>query len=204
MKTGAIILAAGASSRMGTSKQLLDVNGEALLTRTINSVINAGLADIVVVLGADEAAHRNILHQLKVHITVNELWEAGMGSSIKAGMHHLIAQVPDVQAVIIFVCDQPMLTADIISGIIARFREIKKQIVASGYSDAAGVPVLFARSYFATLMQLPDDQGAKKIILQNPDDVAIVPFAGGEIDLDTRDDYERFLAKPWSQGGGSP
>jgi len=198
MKTGAIILAAGSSSRMGTSKQLLDVSGEKLLARTVGTVMDAGLDNIVVVLGADEAAHRDALHHLKVHIAVNEQWKAGMGSSIKAGMLRLTNLLPDLEAVMIFVCDQPLLTKDLVWEIVARFRETKKPIVASGYSGAAGVPVLFARSYFDELAQISDDQGAKKLIVRNPDHVEIVAFPGGEIDLDTREDYERFLANEQS------
>lgn len=193
MKHGAIILAAGSSSRMGSSKQMLAVNGQALLSRTVGTVIAGGISDVVVVLGANESTHRQVLQGYSVNIVVNERWERGMGSSIKAGLNHLGTTVPDLQAVFIFVCDQPLLTPDVISAMTSKFDEAGKLIVASGYSEAAGVPVLFDRSYFDRLLQLPDDQGAKKIILENPDNVVIVPFPGGETDLDTREDYEHFL-----------
>ncbi len=195
---GAIILAAGSSSRMGTSKQLLEVDGKSMLTRTVDAVLNAGLHDVVVVLGANEAAHRAALGNSKVHITANQRWAAGMGSSIKAGVNYLLKTVDGLQAAIILVCDQPMLTKDTIESIILRFRNTNKPIIGCGYDGVAGVPALFARPYLEKLLQLSDDQGARRIMVQNPGDVAIVPFIGGEIDLDTREDYERFLASSQS------
>ncbi|HEU5147692.1 MAG TPA: nucleotidyltransferase family protein [Chryseosolibacter sp.] len=192
MKIGAIILAAGASTRMGTSKQMLQVNGEYLLTRTIKTVEGASIDNIVVVLGARDALHRTIINA-QVHVVTNEAWAAGMGSSIKSGLQSLLSEHPDLDAVIILVCDQPMLTSEIIAGIISTFHTTRKPIVASGYSDSAGVPALFARSYFDKLNELPDDQGAKKVILQNSADVVVVPFPGGAIDLDTMEDYQKFV-----------
>lgn len=193
MKIGAIILAAGASTRMGTSKQMLEVKGEYLLTRTIKTVESASIDDIVVVLGARDALHRTIINNQRVNVITNESWNTGMGSSIKRGLLSLMSEDADLDAVIIFVCDQPVLTREIIAGIISTFKTARKPIVASGYSDSAGVPALFARSYFDKLNQLPDDQGAKKIIVQHIGDLVIVPFPGGEIDLDTMEDYEKFV-----------
>lgn len=193
MKIGGIILAAGGSSRMGTSKQMLEVNGEYLLNRTVRTVADAGIGQIVVVLGAEEALHRSIISHQPVNVVANEAWQTGMGSSIKRGLRSLRNQDQNLDAVIILVCDQPMLRPEIISGIVSTFQATKKAIVASGYSESVGVPALFARSYFDKLDQLPDDQGAKRIILQNLADVEVVPFPGGEIDLDTIDDYEKFI-----------
>lgn len=204
MKIGAIILAAGASTRMGTSKQMLEIQGENLLTRTIKTVAAAGIDDMAIVLGAREQTHRAVLGAYKADIVINTDWERGMGSSIKRGLKYLMASQADLDAAIIFVCDQPMLTSDIISEIVSAFLTTKKPIVASGYSDSAGVPALFARSLFTTLNDLPDDQGAKKIIKQHPADVVMVPFPGGEIDLDTIEDYQKFVsaAKTDAQSGG--
>lgn len=193
MKIGGIILAAGGSSRMGTSKQMLEVNGEYLLNRTVRTVADAGIGQIVVVLGAEEALHRSIISHQPVNVVANEAWQTGMGSSIKRGLRSLRYQDQNLDAVIILVCDQPMLRPEIISGIVSTFQATKKAIVVSGYSESVGVPALFARSYFDKLDQLPDDQGAKRIILQNLADVEVVPFPGGEIDLDTIDDYEKFI-----------
>lgn len=198
MTTTAIILAAGSSSRMGQSKQLLDIHGEKLLVKTIQTFLNAGISDIVVVLGSDEAIHRNLIKDLPVEIAYNAHWQKGMGTSIKAGLAQMTSKHPSTDSIIISVCDQPLLSEQTISNLIQEFQKTGKPIVASGYSDAAGVPALFDKTYFDKLANLPDHQGAKKIILQNQADVSIVPFPGGEIDLDTMEDYEGFV----NRGGG--
>lgn len=192
MGTGTIILAAGASSRMGQSKQMLDVNGEKLLVRTVKAALDSHGGTVVVVLGSHEKAHRKSLCGLPVEIVYHSNWKNGMGSSIKKGLSHLMSGNPSLEAVVILVCDQPLLTAENITRLIREYRQSKKTIIASRYSKMPGVPVLFDRIYFPHLMALPDDQGAKQIILQHRDDVSEVDFPGGEIDLDTPEDYDAF------------
>jgi molybdenum cofactor cytidylyltransferase len=170
---------------MGESKQLLDIRGEKLLGRTVRTVAQSQINDIVVVLGAFQDAHRLVLRDFQIDVIFNKHWEKGMGSSIKAGLEHLIKKHSDLEAVIIFVCDQPLLSEEIIAGIIAKYRESGKPIIACTYADTPGVPVLFHSSYFNQLLLLPDHQGAKKLILDNLLEVGEVPFRGGAIDLDT-------------------
>ena len=193
MNIAAIILAAGSSSRMGQSKQMLEVNGEKLLEKTVTTVLASQIREVVVVLGADAEQHSKVLTPFAVSIVFNDQWKKGMGSSIKAGLRYITSTGSSCDAVIIFVCDQPMLMPDTVSSIVQRFEQTNKPVVASGYSNVPGVPVLFAKSYFPKLEQLPDDHGAKRIIQQNPSDAVIVPFPGGEIDLDTMEDYKAFL-----------
>jgi molybdenum cofactor cytidylyltransferase len=190
--TGAIILAAGSSSRMGQSKQMLDIDGQPLLRKTVAEVLDAGIDRTVVVLGANEAQHVSLLDGLNVEIVYNASWVKGMGTSIRTGVEAL-TKYAAVSSILILVCDQPLLTSQIISNVVAKFNSSRKPIVASSYRGVPGVPVLFDRSYFERLKQLPDDQGAKKLILQNRDDIELVSFPGGEIDLDTMADYEAFL-----------
>jgi molybdenum cofactor cytidylyltransferase len=116
-----------------------------------------------------------------------------MGSSLKAGLEYLGSKdsLPDV--VIISVCDQPLLSAKNISNLLKKYQETGKPIVASRYSGKPGVPALFDRSCFSKLQALGDGQGAKSLMLQNPDDVTEVEFPGGEVDLDTMEDYEKFV-----------
>lgn len=193
MQTGAIILAAGSSSRMGQSKQMLDIDGEKLLSRTTRAALDAGLQQVVVVVGYDDVAHRKILAGLPVEIVHNSRWKNGMGSSLKAGLTHLLSMNPALNAVIVSVCDQPLLNSRIFIDLVHKFHETQKPVIASRYSNMPGVPALFDKRYFAKLAALPDDQGAKRILLQNPGDVEQVDFPGGEIDLDTMEDYDAFM-----------
>lgn len=191
--TGAILLAAGSSSRMGQSKQMLDIGGEKLLTRSVRAILEANIKESVVVLGANEQEHSKILQVFDTDVIVNVHWKDGMGSSIKAGLNHLTSKHQHITSVVVCVCDQPLLNSEVLSGLIKKYEATGKCIVASAYSGSVGVPVLFDRSFFKEIMLLPDDQGAKKLIQMNRDKLETVPFPGGAIDLDTMEDYKRFM-----------
>src|SRR3989337_2170869 len=193
MNIGIIVLAAGSSSRMGRSKQLLEIDGEPLLVRCVKVALAVNPINVVVILGANEKPHREIIEKLPVHIISNYYWKTGMGSSIKSGLNYLIQAAPDLEGVILMVCDQPALTTEHLQKLIERFSEKKKSIIASSYSNSKGVPVLFGRSFFSNLLLLGDDQGAKKIVHQFPDQVDAVEFPNGSFDLDTEEDYKNFL-----------
>lgn len=193
MSYGAIVLAAGGSTRMGQSKQALDIRGQKLLPKTVDSVLRSHVQSIVVVLGASAEDHRRIIKDFPVDVVINQHWAKGMGNSLKAGLSHLTASRPELNAVIVLVCDQPLLESRNIQNLISAFDESKKPVIASRYAGMPGVPALFDKSYFRKLSALPDDEGAKKVILQNRVDVLEVDFPGGEIDLDTPQDYEAFM-----------
>jgi molybdenum cofactor cytidylyltransferase len=193
MDIGIIVLAAGSSSRMGRSKQLLEIDGQPLLCSCVNHALAVNPSHVVVVLGANEKPHRELLEKMPVKIVSNFYWKTGMGSSIKTGLNYLLQSGGELDAVILMVCDQPALTAEHLVKLIEKFQERKKAIIASSYSNSNGVPVLFGRSFFSNLLLLNDDQGAKKIVQQFPDQVDAVMFPKGSIDLDTEDDYQNFL-----------
>lgn len=193
MDIGIIVLAAGSSSRMGRSKQLLEIEGESLLMRCSKVALAVNPINVVVILGANEKPHREIIEKLPLHIISNYYWKTGMGSSIKSGLNYLIQAAPDLEGVILMVCDQPALTTEHLQKLIEKFSEKKKSIIASSYANSKGVPVLFGRSFFSNLLLLGDDQGAKKIVQQFPDQVGVVEFPQGSFDLDTEEDYTNFL-----------
>ncbi|HEX8038401.1 MAG TPA: nucleotidyltransferase family protein [Chryseosolibacter sp.] len=195
MNYAAIILAAGSSSRMGRSKQLLEVDGEKLLIRTIRAALETGLKDVVVVIGHHEEIHRKEIDKQPVEIVYNPTWQRGMGNSLKAGLSHLMMNHPSVDAVILLVCDQPHLSGNVLTTLIHRYEETGKPIVASRYSGMPGVPALFDKTFFAKLTAIPDEEGAKKIILRHPSDTVTVEFPGGAVDLDTIEDYNAYQSK---------
>jgi len=190
--TGAVILAAGGSSRFGQSKQLLPFRGKTLLRTIINAACEAGCSPVVVVIGSnDEKIHPELAHA-KVMEVRNANWLRGIGSSIRSGVQALIDYAPDVAAILLLVCDQPAVNARVIENLIATRETTKKEIVASSYADTVGVPALFDRSLFERLLSLGDEAGAKSIILQNLDRVAQFAFPEGAIDIDTWEDWEKF------------
>jgi molybdenum cofactor cytidylyltransferase len=180
---GALILAAGASTRFGEPKQFLKFEGETLLRRVVKAAHDAGCAPIVVVAG-DSANRVNVeLYDLPVHVVQNAEWRGGIGTSIKRGVAHLR---PAVSAIVILACDQPFVSVKVIRKLISENRPI----VASGYAETVGIPALFDARYFDELASLPDTAGAKSLIEVHAADAAVVPFAEGAIDIDTRADYE--------------
>jgi molybdenum cofactor cytidylyltransferase len=187
MPVSAIILAAGSSSRMGQSKQLLPWKNETLLTHAIHTAMESRVGHVLIVLGSNESEHRKAIEKLPVTIVSNPLWKNGMGSSLKAGLK----QAKDAEAVLIMVCDQPFVTTDHLNNLIQHFERTGQLIVASKYMDTVGVPALFSKKMFDELMDLDDKEGARKVIMKH--DHSVVIFASG-VDLDTPDDYQKALS----------
>ncbi len=133
------------------------------------------------------------LDGLDLEIVNNEYWIDGMGSSIRAGMNRLLEIRNDFKAVIVMVCDQPFVSAEIIDRLIAKFLEEKTSIVASKYSKTFGVPALFERDMFRDLMDLRGTKGAKTLIVKYQGLAAFIDFPEGNIDIDTAEDYSKLL-----------
>jgi molybdenum cofactor cytidylyltransferase len=189
MSIPAIILAAGASRRLGQPKQLVRIAGETLLDCTIREVRESGAQPILVVLGAHRDAIQTDVDLSGVHLVVNLNWEQGIASSIHVGIDAVQEQVADVTAVLMLVCDQPKLTAEHLRALIAiHDKTTEPAVVASAYAGIAGIPAIFPVSQFSRLLALQGDAGAR-YILRNPDCPLIsVIFQGGEVDVDLPSD----------------
>ena len=188
-----LILAAGSSSRMGKSKQLLPIGNTTLLRQVIQEAQLAKPSHIVVVLGANEQHHKSEIGSQSIEIVKNNDWERGIGSSIKVGVKYILEKHTQLKGLIISVCDQPYLRHKQFIKLIEVHSKTKKQIAASAYCNALGVPVLFDLSIAPALSELNDNQGAKEILKRHSEQIASVDFPKGEIDLDTIEDYNRFI-----------
>ncbi len=193
MDIGIIILAAGASSRMGQSKQLLPIQGTTLLERIVTTAQALKPSHTVVVLGANEKQHAAILKNTNVQSIVNPAWQNGMGSSLKTGLQHLLSISRTTDAIIILVCDQPAVTTAYLESIVGQYKTSGKAIIASFYSGSPGVPALFDQTIFPELLNMDDAHGAKKIIQKHEALTELIPFPEGSIDLDTPEDYHNFV-----------
>jgi molybdenum cofactor cytidylyltransferase len=190
---GLLTLAAGGSTRMGRPKQLLEYLGRPLLRHTVEQVIESHCRPVVVVLGADATACRATLRDLAVQIIVNEDWELGMGSSIRTGMAALLEHAPDVQAVVITLCDQPLIAPTLIDQLIQLHLQNDAPMVAASYDDHPGVPALFARSLFPQLSAIDVTAGAKTLLRAAGSELLTIPYPQAEVDIDTPDDYDRLV-----------
>jgi molybdenum cofactor cytidylyltransferase len=189
--TGAVIVAAGGSSRLGQPKQLLRFRGKSLVHHIVAAARQAGCSPVIVVIGSDSEKVIDGLQSTSAVIVENENWQRGIGSSIRAGVQGLIHYAPEIDAVVLLVCDQPGANADTIRNLIKLREETKKSIVASYYADTLGVPAFFDRSLFDELLSLGNEAGAKSIILRNRECVAQLAFPEGAIDIDTWEDWEK-------------
>jgi molybdenum cofactor cytidylyltransferase len=192
---GFLILAAGSSSRLGRPKQLLEFNSKPLLQHAIDIASEINKGSLLIVLGANAEAIEKRVSLTNVDITINKSWEEGMGSTIAHGVHRLLDLYPQLTAVIVMVCDQPLITPALLNQLIETHEEKQKLIVASAYGDSLGTPVLFERRFFNQLMQLKGNEGAKRILYQHQEEVAAIDFPDGNIDVDTAADYERLIKK---------
>jgi molybdenum cofactor cytidylyltransferase len=191
--TGIIILAAGESSRFGNIKQLLPFNGKTLLQHVIDEATKAGAQPIVVITGANATKVTASIAHSKVNILVNENWQEGMASGIVAGVQNIVSLNDSIKKIIVAVCDQPFVTSALFEQLEEMQNKSGKSIVACTYADTIGTPTLFAEKYFDQLLTLKGDEGAKKILKSNKQDVATVDFPKGEIDIDTQKDYENLV-----------
>jgi len=198
----AIILAAGASTRFGQPKQLLDWGSVPLLAHVGDVALSAGLEPVIVVLGCQAKAVRAALDALSVQIVTNWRWEQGMSTSVQVG---LAALPPEAQAAIFLQCDQPLITADLLRALVVCFEETGAAIVHPTTAGRRSTPVLFARRLFPELAAVSGDEGGRSLIARYADDVATVEVAEPDVlaDIDTPADYERLQsAVSGSRGSG--
>jgi molybdenum cofactor cytidylyltransferase len=190
----AVILAAGASRRLGQAKQLVKIDGEPLLRRTVRMAAEAGCQSIVVVLGFEVERMRSALDGLSVIMAVNEDWRAGMGSSMRCGVGAALQISPPPEDILLMVCDQICLSADVLRQLLCLHGSANHPITAAQYGGRLGVPAVFSSIFFPALLDVSGDRGARGILERNAVRVGTVDFLEGEFDLDVPDDFERSTA----------
>ena len=196
MRVGVIILAAGASTRMGSPKQLLPYKGRPLIRHAVEQALASNAEQVFVVLGANAAVvgqcaldscAKVVSPASFLTLVENPNWQEGMGTSIRAGLE----AAANFDAVIIALADQPLVGPQILNTLIATHQQTRKPIVAASYSGIAGVPALFTRELFPQLLQLPPAAGCKGLIESHAAESVLIDCPEGALDIDTPDDYAK-------------
>ncbi|WP_306601288.1 nucleotidyltransferase family protein [Geothrix sp. 21YS21S-2] len=170
----AVILAAGASRRLGRPKQLERYQGESLLRRAVAAAGACG--PVVVVTGCRAEEIEGELRGLAVRVVHNPGWEEGMASSIREGVRAL---GEGAEGALFLVCDQPAVDAVLVGRLLARWRGAP---VACAYGGVRGIPAILPARAFPQLLALAGDTGARGLL--QGDDVVEVPFPEGAWDVD--------------------
>jgi molybdenum cofactor cytidylyltransferase len=190
-RVSAIVLAAGASERFGSPKQLVDIAGVPMITHVLRQVLASSVDETVVVLGCSA-------EQIAPHIpsgcrvVVNTDWQKGLSSSLQAGLRTMD---PKAEAALFVLADQPRLTREGIEHILQAYYGTTRSIVVPMSEGRRGTPALFDRKLFPALCTLRGDVGGREVMAQMPDEILTVDIPSPEmfLDVDTRHDYERFL-----------
>lgn len=177
--TAAVVLAAGASTRLGEPKQLVKIGGETLLERAVRTAREAGCSPVVVVVGASFPEVLGNSRLGDVVPVINDKWQNGIASSIVRGIRTIGVVATDIDGVVLMTCDQPAVTAEHLRALVAA-----GEVTASAYAGRRGVPAYFPAAAFRGLLELRGDAGARELLRGAP----AVELAGGELDVDTAAD----------------
>ncbi len=190
IKIEILIMAAGASRRLGQPKQLWEYKGETLIRRISNEAINANIGHVTVVTGYD---HENIgkqISDLNLDVFFNAEWDEGLGASIRNGLKHVLMERPDTNAILLTMSDQPKVDAKHLKKLAKAYDPNRPMVIASAYSSTFGVPVLIDSFYFEELKELKGDEGGKKILANYIKNIVEIPFIEGKIDIDEEKDLK--------------
>jgi len=174
------VLAAGASRRLGTPKQLVRLGAETLLERTVRVAREADLNPILGVVPTDLLIEPSPTGMIRVF---NQNSVEGIASSIRAGLRALASDGATFPGVVILACDQPAVT----SGHLRELANGGSDIVASAYGGRKGVPAYFPSTVFQALLALHGDLGARDLLLN----ARAILLTRGELDIDTIEDLEK-------------
>jgi molybdenum cofactor cytidylyltransferase len=189
-----VVLAAGGSSRLGSPKQLVRLEGEPLVCRAARLAHESGARSVIVVTGASSEAVAEALAESRVRLAFNAAWAEGPGGSLRTGIKALLADAsrPREEPAVLMLCDQPFVTPEHLRALV--------ECVARGHPAAAsayggdggfGVPAAFAAELLPELLTLSGHQGAKPVLMRHRESLGLVPFAEGLLDVDTPTDVER-------------
>jgi len=180
-----LVLAAGASTRLGQPKQLVRIGGQPVLHGVVSRAVSVANHAVTVVIGAHAADLTRLLGQMPASVVVNRHWQEGMASSIRCGLAALPATA---ESVLILLGDQVAVTADDLKRLASAWNGQEGMIAAATYDQRVGVPAIFPRLCFSELAQLRGDVGARQLLERHSHRLVRVPMPNAAVDLDTPED----------------
>ena len=186
-KLAGLVLAAGAASRFGAPKQLVPVDGVAMIVRTLRAIAPVCDAGVLVITGAYQEAVAAALAGEPARCVYNPGWREGMGASIRQG---IAAMPPGADAVLLALADQPGLATRDYQALVAAWRAAPGQPAAAEYAGAPGVPAIFARADWPGLSTLQGDSGARALLRAAPA-LTRVPMPAAAWDVDRPADLDK-------------
>jgi len=190
-----VVLAAGESRRMGQPKQLLPFGGSTILECVVDTLLMAGVGEVIVVLGHLAERVGAVLGERPVRAVINASYRQGMLTSVKGGVRAIGA---GYDAVLFALGDQPHIDCAVVSGVIRAYRAGTAGIVIPCYEGKKGHPIIInLQRYREDIVNLPEDVGLNTLIQEHADDVHLFDVTTEDIirDIDVPDDYTRELAR---------
>ena len=185
----AIVLAAGASHRMGTNKMLLELDGEPLVRRACRRALAAGLAPVIVVLGHEVERVQNALSGLSCRVTVNKEYARPMSGSLHAGIECLPAAS---HAAVVMLADMVNVTAQMLRKLRIAARANGAPLIASRYATTLAPPILFRKALFGELLATKGEGAGKAVVEKYQAEALFIDWpAAALIDVDTPQDFAR-------------
>jgi molybdenum cofactor cytidylyltransferase len=180
-----VVLAAGASTRFGSAKQLVRVNGRPLMLSVVSRAVELAGHSVTVVLGANAAELAPLLRHSPASVAINRDWSEGVASSIREGLTHAPATA---DGLLITLADQAAVTTEDLRRLAGAWRRDTNSIAAAQYAGAVGVPAIFPRWCFRELNELRGERGAQALLQRHVDRLVRLPMPSAELDIDTPED----------------
>jgi len=188
-RVAGIVLAAGASTRMGRNKLFMQLEGESLLRRVVRLVSAAGLDPVVVVLGHEAGQARDELVGLGCEPVLNPDYERGVNTSVRAGIQAVRERAA---AVVVVLADMPLVTSDMIAALVERYRHSDAPLVISEYGGVNAPPMLYDRTLFDELLSMEGEGCGKQVVKRHRSEALSLSWPTEALtDLDEPNDYER-------------